>query len=729
MSSAVESAPAPVDEVSPGAVRFHTLCEQLDRYLDLDQVRRVYRAYLFGAERHAEQYRLSGEPYITHPLSVACTLADLRLDADTIVAALLHDVIEDTRTARDQIRQEFGEDVAHLVDGVSKLTHLDGVSRGEVQAANFSKMMLAMVRDIRVMLVKLADRLHNMRTLDVLPKEKRSRIARETLEVYVPIARRLGMNALCLELERRAFETLHPMRSRVLGKAIRAHRGRQRDRVENLRETLVQRIRERGIEARVEGREKSVYSVYCKMRDKSLSFDEVFDVYGFRVIVDTADQCYRALGVVHGLYKPLPGKFKDYIAIPKANGYQSLHTTLQGPDALPLEIQVRTQEMEQVAEGGVAAHWSYKSDAGPYLPAHAKTWMQSILDIRRLAPDSMEFLEHVKVDLFPHEVYVFTPAGDILRLPQGATALDFAYAIHSGVGDACVGAKIDRVASPLSTELSNGQTVEILTAAHGEPSPAWLDFVVTVKARSSIRQYLKGLKEEQAEELGGRLLDKALARFETVFSDLPEKRVSSALKAMKVEDERQLFRDIGLGRLMAPIVAHQLADSEGPSRRSTRWLDRVLGRKRDRPVALQGTEGMAVAFAKCCRPIPGDKITGIASAGHGLVIHRSDCPNLKRLRKSPERWIPCGWAEKVDGEYPVSIRVFIKNRRGLLARVAAAIAEEGSNIAGVNLDEAHGTANTSMRFILNVRDRVHLAAIIKTVRRLPDVRKVARLFG
>ena len=729
MPAAIESAPAPVDETSPNSVRFHTLCGQLDQYLELDQVRRVYRAYIFGAERHAEQYRLSGEPYITHPLSVACTLADLHLDADTIVAALLHDVIEDTPTARDQIRQEFGEDVAHLVDGVSKLTHLDGVSRSEAQAANFSKMMLAMVRDIRVMLVKLADRLHNMRTLDALPKEKQQRIARETLEVYVPITRRLGMNVLCLELEERAFDALYPMRSHVLKDAIRTHRGRQHDRVEKIRENLIQRIGERGIKAQIEGREKSIYSIYSKMRDKRLSFNEVFDVYGFRVIVDTADQCYRALGVVHGLYKPLPGKFKDYIAIPKANGYQSLHTALQGPDAVPLEIQIRTQEMEQVAEGGVAAHWNYKSGASLYLPAHAKTWMQSILDIRRLAPDSVEFLEHVKVDLFPHEVYVFTPAGDILRLPQGATALDFAYAVHSGIGNACVGVKIDRIASPLSTELSSGQTVEILTASHGKPSPAWLDFVVTAKARSSIRQYLKGLKEEQAEELGMRLLDKALARFEKTFKELPGEQVSETLEAIKVEDAQQLFRDIGLGRLMAPIVAHQLMGSEESPRRSTRWLGRMLGRKQDQPVALQGTEGMAVTFAKCCRPIPGDTVTGIASAGHGLVIHRSDCPNLKRFRKSPEQWIPCEWAEQVDGEYPVSIRVSTKNRRGLLARVATAIAEEGSNIAGVNLDEAQGTANINMRFILNVRDRIHLAAIIKAVRRLPDVHKVVRLSG
>ena len=727
MSSAIDSASASIDEVPTSPIRFHTLCNQLDQYLDSDQIRQVYRAYLFGAERHAEQRRLSGEPYITHPLSVASTLANLHLDADTIVAALLHDVIEDTPTAHDQIRQEFGEDVAHLVDGVSKLTHLDGVSRSEAQAENFSKMMLAMVRDIRVMLVKLADRLHNMRTLAALSEEKQKRIARETLEVYVPIARRLGMNTFCLELEERAFETLYPMRSRVLGNAIKTHHGHRHNWTEKVRENLIQCIKERGMTAWLEGREKSVYSIYCKMRDKRLSFNEVFDVYGFRVIVGTVDECYRVLGVVHSLYKPLPGKVKDYIAIPKANGYQSLHTALQGPDAVPLEIQVRTEHMERVAEGGIAAHWNYKSGM-ELLPTHAKAWMQNILDIRRQAPNSVEFLEHVKVDLFPHDVYVFTPAGDILRLPQGATVVDFAYAVHSGVGNACVGVKVDRIALPLSTELISGQTIEVLTAPHGKPSPAWLDFVVTAKARSSIRQYLKGLKEDQAEELGLRMLEKALTRFGKTFADIPDERVSEMIKATRVEDAQQLFRDIGLGCLMAPIVAHQLAGSPAPSRHPGRWLGRVWGRKRNQPMALQGTEGMAVTFSKCCRPIPGDTVTGTVSAGHGLAIHRSNCPNLKRFRKSPEQWVPCEWAETVKGEYPVSVRVSTKNRRGLLARVAATIAEEGSNITGVNLEEAQGI-NTSMKFILNVRDRVHLAAIIKAIRRLPDVHKVVRLSG
>ena len=727
MAAAVGAAVAPEPEAPPGAVRFSSLCRSLDRYLEPQQVQNIYSAYLFSADRHDGQRRLTGEPYISHPLSVAQTLADLHLDADTIAAALLHDVIEDTPTARDQIVQQFGGDIAHLVDGVSKLTHLSGMSKSEEQAENFSKMMLAMVRDVRVMLVKLADRLHNMRTLQALPAAKRQRIARETLEVYVPIARRLGMNAICMELERRAFQTLHPFRSRVLEQAIRRRLGRQRERMEEVRRNFKQALGEYGIEAQIEGREKSAYSIYRKMRDKRLSLDEVFDVYGFRVVVDSADQCYRTLGVAHSLYKPVPGKFKDYIAIPKANGYQSLHTSLRGPGGVPVEIQVRTRDMEQVAEGGVAAHWKYKSDASMPLPAHARTWMQSIMDIRASAPDSVAFLEHVKVDLFPHEVYVFTPAGDIMRLPQGATALDFAYAVHSDVGDTCAGAKIDRIASPLSTELRSGQTVEILTRADSTPSAAWLDFVVTAKARSSIRHHLKGLQEEQAEDLGRRLLERALHQFGKTYKELDAKRIAATLEVLKVADEQQLLRGIGLGQLMAPIVAHHLAEQKLP-RRAIGWLDRMLRRPQHRSVALQGTEGLAVTFAKCCRPIPGDAVVGMASAGHGLVIHRGQCRNLRRRRKAPEQWIPCEWAASVAGEYPVAVQVSTTNRRGLLARIAAAIADEGSNIVGVNLDEAHAST-INLGFILNVRDRVHLAAVIKAVRRLDGVHKVVRLLG
>ncbi len=729
MAATAEPAVAPVAEVPHGSFRFSALCAQVGEYLEAAQVQRIYQAYLFSADRHEGQFRQTGEPYISHPLSVAKTLADFHLDGDTIAAALLHDVIEDTPTARDQIVQKFGEDVAYLVDGVSKLTHLDVVSRSEAQAENFSKMMLAMARDIRVIFVKLADRLHNMRTLQVLNSAKQQRIARETLEVYVPIARRLGMNAMCLELERRAFEALHPWRSRILADSIQKRMGGQRERMNQARDTLLQALKERDIEAQAEGREKSIYSIYKKMRDKNLSLAEVFDVYGFRIIVKTVDQCYRALGVAHSLYKPVPGKFKDYIAIPKANGYQSLHTSLNGPGGTPLEIQVRTHEMEQVAEGGVAAHWKYKSGDSISLPAHARTWMQNVMDFRQAAPNSMEFLEHVKVDLFPHEVYVFTPRGDILRLPQGATVLDFAYAVHSRIGDTCVTAKIDHISSPISTELKNGQTVEIVTNPDSTPSAAWLDFVVTAKARSSIRQYLKGLKEEQAVALGRRLLEQALSRFDTTFEEVSQERRTETLQVMNISDVSQLLQGIGLGRLMAPIVAYHLVQEPATaSRRSRNWLERLTGRRQDQPLALQGTEGMAVTFAKCCRPIPGDAVVGIATAGHGLVVHRSQCNNLKRLRKSPEQWIPCEWAEQVRGEYPVSVRVSTRNRRGLLARIATAIADQDSNIIGVNLDEAHASS-INMGFILNVRDRVHLANIIKAVRRLPGVHKVARLMG
>ena len=710
----------------PEPVRFGALCRELEAYLESEQVRRIYRAYLFSAERHAEQRRLTGEPYIVHPLAVARVLAGLHLDADTIVAALLHDVIEDTPTLRAQIVRDFGEDVAHLVDGVSKLAHLDaGVSRREAQAANFSKMMLAAVQDLRVMLVKLADRLHNMRTLHALPPDKRRRIARETLEVYVPIARRLGMNTVCQELERRAFRTLHPVRCRVLERAMRTSRERRREWVEQVQQSLRQCLAEQAIGAQIEGREKSVYSIYCKMRDKRLSFQEVFDVYGFRVVVESLDQCYRVLGVAHNLYKPVPGKFKDYIAIPKANGYQSLHTALFGPGGMPLEIQIRTRAMEQVAEGGVAAHWKYKSGA---LPSHARDWVRNVLEIKRQAPDSVEFLENVKVDLFPHEVYVFTPAGDILQLPKGATALDFAYAVHSDLGNTCVGVKIDRVMSPLGAELASGQTVEVATAPHAAPSPAWLDFVVTAKARAAIRQHLKGLREGQAEDLGRRLLDKALGRSAARWDALPEARVAEVLESLELDGPEALFRELGLGRLMAPVVAHRLCGAAVPPPRQAGWIDRMLRRRKDQPLALQGTEGMAVTFSKCCRPIPGDAVVGTVTSGHGLVVHRGECRNLARLRKSPEQWVPCEWAGAVDGEYPVAVRVTTVNRRGLLARIASVMAEQDSNIVGVTLEEQQ-VRNISITFILNVRDRAHLAGVIKAVRRLPNVHKVARVAG
>ncbi len=725
LEAAVESAP----EFS-GPTGFRRLHEQLERYLDLEQIQRIYRAFLFSSERHGDQRRYTGEPYITHPLAVAETLAELHLDADTIIAALLHDVIEDTLTAQEQIGTRFGEDVAHLVEGVSKLTLIGGLSRGEAQAANFSKMMLATVRDIRVILVKLADRLHNVRTLSVLPLQKRQRIATETLDVYVPIARRLGMNTVCQELESRAFEAMYPLRSQVLSRAMESQRKRQRNQMEQARSNLLDNLRFRNIEAQVESREKSAYSIYCKMRDKRCTFSEVYDVFGFRVIVGTVDECYRALGVAHSLYKPIPGKFKDYIAIPKANGYQSLHTALHGPGAVPLELQVRTDDMERVAESGVAAHWKYKDAAELALPAHAARWLQNVEDLQRTAPDSLEFLEQVKVDLFPHEVYVFTPKGDILRLPHGATALDFAYAVHSDVGDTCVGVKIDRVSMPLSSELSSGQMVEAITAAHGKPTAAWLDFAVTAKARTAIRQYLKGLKEEQAAALGQRLLDRALARFDLNFTDVPAEQITQALKTMGLADEEQLFCDIGLGRIMAPIAAHHLAGGATFPQGSPAWWKRVLRRQEKAPVvALVGTEGMAVSFSKCCRPIPGDAVVGMTSIGHGLVIHRGDCRNISgRRNKTSGQWIPFKWADTVEGEYSVAIRVSTNNRRGLLAQIAAAIAAQDSNIDGVELEEAQGST-TSLGFILNVRDRAHLASLIKAIRRLPDVRKVERLSG
>ena len=711
----------------PAPPRFRDLCGKLSGYLDREDARRVYRAYLFGAERHAGQHRASGEPYITHPLAVAEVLADQRLDADTLCAALLHDVIEDTPTVREQIEKDFGSSVAHLVDGVSKLQHLgESASRGEAQAANFSKMMLAAVQDLRVILVKLADRLHNLRTLDALESERRERIARETLEVYVPIARRLGMNSICMEYEQRVFEVLHPVRSRVLAHTLQRVENRHREKVEQIHGELRKCLEEYDIEARVESRQKGLYSIYRKMQEKRLSFQEVFDVYGFRIIVDRLDDCYRALGVVHNLYKPVPGRFKDYIAIPKNNGYQSLHTGLFGPGGVPLEIQIRTRAMDRVAESGVAAHWRYKGEDSPNLLPHAEDWMRSLHDLKSRTPDSAEFLEHVKVDLFPHEVYVFTPAGEILRLPKGATALDFAYAVHSDVGNSCTGVSIDRTLVPLDTELASGQTVEVQTDPSANPSPAWLDFVATGKARASIRQYLKGLREEQAEEPGRHLLERALGRLQQDLEQVPEERMTEVCASLGAEGPAQLFSGIGLGRWMAPVVAHQLAGSVPGTQRT--WLNRMLRRYKEQPLALQGTEGLAVNLAKCCRPIPGDEVFAMVTAGHGLVVHRDRCPNVGRRRGAPGQKLPLEWEENVEGEYSVAVQVITVNRRGLLARIATAIAEQKSNIIGVTLDEQQAQ-NISMTFVLDVRDRTHLAAILRAVRKVPNVHRAGRLLG
>ncbi len=698
------------------------LCRLLESYLPEEQVREVYRAYLFGAEAHDGQRRLSGEPYIYHPIAVARILAEMRMDQHSIIAAILHDVIEDTPTAKDQLEKLFGQEVADLVDGVSKLTQIQFESRAEAQAENFRKMMLAMVKDIRVIVIKLADRLHNMRTLGFMRPDKRRRIARETLEIYAPIANRLGMNAIRLELEDLGFAALHPMRSRVLAEAVRRARGNRKEILNKIENALRQRLIQEDIEAEVKSREKHLYSLYLKMRNKGLSFSEVSDVYAFRIIVDSVDTCYRTLGIMHNLYKPVPGKFKDYIAIPKANGYQSLHTVLFGPYGVPIEVQIRTRDMDRVAEAGIAAHWLYKSgeSGAASAQARAREWLRELLEMQKNAGDSLEFLENVKIDLFPDEVYVFTPRGEIMELPRGATPVDFAYAVHTEVGNTCIAAKIDRHLAPLRTPLLNGQTVEIITAPGAHPNPAWLNFVVTGKARANIRHHLKNLRREEAVSLGRRLLEKALAGLGSSLEALEPGRIEALVAECGMEAVDDLLEDIGLGNRMALLVARQLVGG------SEEGAMQAAAGDAPRPLAIRGTEGMVVSFARCCRPIPGDQIVGFVSAGRGIVIHRQECRNVADFRSQPEKWLDVEWEPNVEGDFAAELRVEVANQRGVLATVAAAIADMGSNIENVDIEERDGV-NTSILFTLTVHNRRHLAQVMRRIRHLRLVLRVTRV--
>ena len=692
------------------------LLDKLEGYLAPAQVERVREAYDFGAERHQGQKRVSGEPYITHPVAVADILADLKLDADTLVAAILHDVIEDTPTAKAEIASIFGQVVADLVDGVSKLDQIQFKNRQEAQAESFRKMLLAMVRDIRVIMVKLADRMHNMRTLGVMPPVKRRRIARETLEIYAPIAERLGLYAVKLELEDLGFRALYPYRYRVLEREVKRVRGNQKQFIAKIAETFKNTLQKAQITAAVEGREKHLYSIYKKMQNKHISLNEMVDVYGFRMVVDSVDTCYRTLGLVHSVYKPMPGRFKDYIAIPRVNGYQSLHTTLFGPNGVPIEVQIRSEQMHRVAESGIAAHWKYKSggDAfGGIEHDRAREWLASLVQIQE-GGSSEEFLESVKVDLFPDKVYVFTPKGKILRLPTGATAVDFAYAIHTDVGNRCVAAKVDRRLVPLRTPLRNGQTVEIITAKGATPNPAWSSFLVTAKARAAIRQYLKNLKRSEAVELGRRLLGQALEELSLSLKKIAPADIERIVKELNLKDADELFEKIGLGERLAPLVARHLH----PARDGEASLS-------SGPLMIAGTEGLLVTYARCCFPIPNDPIMAYLSAGRGVMIHRQNCGNLAEYRKQPDKWLSVAWEATRSRLFSSEIQLDINNRVGVLAAVASSIAGTETNIDQVSLEE-RDVNSSSLRFQLQVRDRKHLAQVIRTIRRMPDVQRVFR---
>jgi len=701
------------------------LCSSLESYLPPEQIQEVYRAYLFSAEAHEGQRRLTGEPYIFHPLAVARILADIRMDYKCLMAAILHDVIEDTEVAKEQLTARFDGEIAELVDGVSKLTQINFRSRAEAQAASLQKMLLAMTQDIRVILIKLADRLHNMRTLGVMRPEKSRRIARETLDIYAPIANRLGINRMRIELEELAFAAHWPMRYRVLKQSVKQARGNRKEVLGNIETAINERLKEEGLRAKVVGREKHLYSIYRKMQTKKLSFSEVFDVYAFRIIVKRLDTCYRVLGVVHNLYKPVPGRFKDYIAISKANGYQSLHTLLFGPHGIPIEIQIRTKEMHRLAESGVAAHWLYKagSDGSNLAHAGAADWLKNLLELQEGAGNSVEFLEHVKVDLFPDEVYVFTPRGKILVLPKGATVIDFAYAVHTDVGNRCVAARIDRRMVPLGTRLYSGQTLDVITSNVARPDPGWLNFVVTGKARANIRSYLKNLQRQEAVDLGKRLLTKIFTAHDARLKDVPPAKLTQLLADLKLGQLDDLYREVGLGNRVPLLIVRRLTEEE-----SEAADDPSATEKRPVPLAITGTEGVVMKFAKCCRPIPGDDIVAAFSPGRGVVVHRQGCRNMGDFHKQGNRWLDVEWGVISNADFNTEIQVEVRNRRGSLATVATAISEMGSNIENVLMKEQDGHTST-LQFVVTVNDRRHLANIMRHLRVLPAVLRIIRMNG
>ena len=691
-------------------------------YLKADDVSQLQSAFRFSEQAHQGQFRMSGDPYISHPVAVAHILSQWHLDGQALTAALLHDVMEDTAVTKREISEKFGKMVAELVDGVSKLDRIQFESHEQQQAESFRKMLLAMARDVRVILIKLADRLHNMRTLEVMHPMKRARIARETLDIYGPIANRLGLNNLYQELQELSFRHLYPNRYSVLSKALHRARGNRREVVDKILDSIRQKLADNGIEATVTGREKNIYSIYKKMIEKTLSFAEVFDIYGFRVIVRDLPACYLALGTLHQLYKPIHGKFKDYIAIPKANGYQSLHTTLFGPFGTPLEVQIRTQEMHKIAEAGVASHWLYKESGASLSDLQTKThqWLQSLLEMQSEIGNSAEFLEHLKVDLFPDEVYVFTPRGKIMSLPHGATCVDFAYAVHTDIGNRCVAAKVNHELVPLRTELGNGDRIEIITAAQAKPNPTWLNFVVTGKARSHIRHFLKTMQSQESAQLGERLLYQALVALHSAPDQVTEAHWERLLKESAAKSRQEVLADIGLGKQLAIVVARKLL-SIGDAKDAGTNLPGSL--------VIRGSEGMALQFAKCCRPIPGDPIIGFLKKGHGLVIHTHDCPVARKTRGDPEKWLDVEWAPDTKKLFPVNIKLVVSNQRGVLAKVAAAIAETGSNIDNVSLEPGDSTAYSDIHFTLQVSNRLHLAQIMRILRRIPEVIRITRLKG
>ncbi|MDR2189450.1 MAG: bifunctional (p)ppGpp synthetase/guanosine-3',5'-bis(diphosphate) 3'-pyrophosphohydrolase [Azonexus sp.] len=711
---AIAPPPLPPEEAAHAA-----LLATLD-YLPPADVARVEAAYAYAASAHASQTRMSGEPYITHPLAVARTIAEWRMDADAICAALLHDVLEDTGATKPELSERFGKEVAELVDGLSKLDKMDFASYQEAQAENFRKMLMAMARDLRVILIKLADRRHNLSTMSAMRADKRARIARETLEIHAPIALRLGLFKLYDELQDLCFRLIYPHRAEILEKAQKAATGNRRELLTRILDAIKNKLDSAGLAAEVFGREKSLYSIFRKMKDKRLSFSQVLDIYGFRVVVDSVPTCYLALGALHSLYQPVPGKFKDYVAIPKANGYQSLHTALIGPYGTPVEVQIRTREMHNVAQDGVAAHWLYKDseESGASLQVKTHKWLQSLLDMQ--GSDTSEFFENVKIDLFPDEVYVFTPKGKIMAMPAGATIIDFAYAVHTDVGNHCSAARINHEWAPLRSKLRNGDLVEIITSPQATPNPVWLTYVKTGRARGKIRHFMRTVQNEESARLGERLLRQELLSLGVVPVSIPADVWDQLVKSGNHKSIDEIYTEIGLGKRLPSVVARRLLARE----------NLTPGATGDMTLAIHGTEGMAIQLARCCQPIPGDPIVGSIRKGAGLVIHTADCPTIAKSRASePQKWLNVEW-EPEDGKlFDVRIKLEVKNRRGVLGQVAAAIADAGSNIEHVAMDADPESLFTLLHFTIQVAHRKHLASVMRTLRQIPEVSRIARERG
>lgn len=698
------------------------LAFKLSSYLSPKKVNRVRRAYYYAEQAHEGQYRRSGEPYIIHPLQVAEILSDMHMDHQSLMAAMLHDVLEDTPVNKDALIEQFGANVAEMVDGVSKLTHLKFENKQEEQAENFQKIVLAMAKDIRVILVKLADRLHNMRTLGVMPPHKKRRIAKETLDIYAPVAQRLGIGTLRRELEDLCFANMHPMRSTRIQAAVRSISGNRNAMVEKIQEALQDQLDNEDINAVVFGREKHLFSIYRKMQEQRKAFESIMDVYGFRIVTDSVDTCYRILGLVHNYYKPVPNRFKDYIAIPKANGYQSLHTTLIGMNGVPIEIQIRTKEMDEMAAWGIASHSLYKqNDSEDPHPSHARArrWVKGLLEIQERAGNPVEFIENVKIDLFPDEIYIFSPKGRIIELPKQACAIDFAYAIHTDVGNRCTGCLINRKVAPLTQPLKSGDTVRILTGNDARPNPAWLNHAITAKARASIRHHMKTLRETDSQSLGYRMLSSALQALGGNIQALPDEAFERLLDDTTGNSKAKVLEDIGLGNRLPYLVAHRLLNDDDDS----------LASEGKKPMLLSGAEGVLVSYAKCCHPIPGDPIVGVISKGKGLMVHVESCKNINELRNDPNRCLPFAWDEKIDSEFVVDLRLEVQNERGALAKIAGTVAEAEANIESINMDERD--AHTSIvRASISVYNRVHLAKVIRLLRLLDKVvLKISRIYA